>query len=246
MITGGQGHLADLRCLVLPTTKEQLAGCIDYALLDSLATRGDVETHCRQAVSYGFCAVCVLPRWTALAADILHGSKVKVAGMVGFPSGADSSEIKALQAKELIMAGADEIDMVADLTSITETDGRSLGRDMAAVLRQCRIMRPAVTLKVIIESAALTDEQIVFACNIAAQAGVDFVKTDTGLLPGAGATVQAVELMARSAPNCRIKAAGGITTAQQAMDMLAAGASRIGTSAAVQIVDSFNGEGPEK
>ncbi len=231
---------------MLPTTKEQLAGCIDHAMHNHLATRGDVETHCREAVSYGFCAVCVLPRWTALAADILHPGKVKVAALVGFPSGADSTEIKALHAKELIMAGADEIDMVANLASIIETDGRCLGRDMAAVLHQCRLMRPAVTLKVINESAALTDEQIVFACNIAAQAGVDFVMTSTGFLPGACATVEAVELMARSAPNCRIKAAGGITTAQHAMDMLTAGASRIGASAAVQIVDSFNGEATEK
>ena len=101
MIAGGPEYLADSRCLVLPTTKEQLAGCIDHALLNPLSTRGDVETHCRQAESYGFCAVCVLPRWTALAADILHGSKVKVAGLVGFPSGADSANIKALQAKEV-------------------------------------------------------------------------------------------------------------------------------------------------
>ena len=231
---------------MLPTTKEHLAGCIDHSLLNPLATRGDIETHCREAVSYGFCAVCVLPRWTALAADLLHPSKVKVAGLVGFLSEADSTEIKALQAKELIMAGADEIDMVADLASIIETDGRCLGHDMAAVLRQCRLMSPAVTLKVIIDSASLTDEQIVFACNIAGQAGVDFVSASTGLPPGAGETVEAVELMARSAPNCRIKAAGGITTAHQAMDMLAAGASRIGASAAAQIVDSFNGEAPEK
>ncbi len=231
---------------MLPTTKEQLPGCVDHALLNPLATRGDIETHCRQAVSYGFCAVCVLPRWTGLAADILHPSTVKVAGLVGFPCGADSAKIKALQAKEVIMAGADEIDMVADLASIIECDGKYLGHDMATVLRQCRLMRPAAGLKVTIESAALTDEQIVFACNIAGQAGVDFVKTSTGLLPAGGATVEAVELMARSAPNCRIEAAGGITTAQQAMDMLAAGASRIGASAAVQIVDSFNGEAPEK
>lgn len=138
-----------------PVTRQWLSQLIDYALLNPLASRDEVRRHCEQAIQYGFHSVCVLPRWTALAADILHGSRVKVAGLVGFPSGADSARIKALQAKEVIMACADEIDMVADLASIIETDGRYLGRDMAAVLGQCRLMRPAVTLKVIIESAAV-------------------------------------------------------------------------------------------
>ncbi len=223
------------------SSREGLAGCIDHTLLTPLATREDIERHCREAIAYGFYAVCVLPRWTALAADLLRRERVQVVGLAGFPFGADSPSIKMRQAREAIMAGADEIDMVADLSAILERDAGRLAADLMAVLRECCKMRPRVLLKVIIESAALTDEQIVFACQICQQVGVDFIKTSTGFLPAGGAPVHAVALMAESAPDCRIKAAGGIRTAQQALDMLAAGASRIGASASVEILQTFDG-----
>ena len=129
--------------------------------------------------------------------------------------------------------------MVADLAAIIEGDAKYLLHQLMSVLKACRTMRPPVLLKVIIESAALTTEQKVFACQVAEQAGVDFVKTSTGFHPAGGATVEDVALMKQTAPGCRIKAAGGIKTAQQAIAMLNAGADRIGTSAGVAIIEEI-------
>jgi deoxyribose-phosphate aldolase len=156
--------------------------------------------------------------------------------------GADSTKAKVAAASDCIFAGADEIDVVADLAAIIEGDERYLGGQLQAMLNVCHSMRPAVTLKVIIESAALTDEQIVFACRIADRCGVDFVKTSTGMNPAGGATIEDVKLMVESAPNCRVKAAGGIRTAEQAIAFLEAGAQRIGTSSGVQIMKEFKQE----
>ena len=228
--------------MALSISKQQLAGCMDHTLLNPLAVRSDIEAHCGEAIRYGFFGVCVLPCWTGLAADIVHGKNVKVVGLAGFPFGAEVKKVKAVQAKEAIMAGADEIDMVADLCAIIEGDGRRLYSDISGVLVECRKMRPWVGLKVIIESGGLTDNQIVFACKVCEQAGVDFVKTSTGLFGIGGATVEAVRLMAESAGKCGVKAAGGIKTAEGAMAMLEAGASRIGSTASVEIVEGFRGE----
>jgi len=214
-----------------------LAKSIDHTLLRAEATQTEILRVCDEAVAYGFHAVCVNGRWLSLAADRLQETPVQVAGVVSLPLGADTTKIKAAQAQDAIYAGADEIDMVADLAAIIESDAKYLLNQLATVLRVCRIMRPPVLLKVIIESAVLTHDQKVFACQIAQQAGVDFVKTSTGLHPAGGATVEDVRLMRETAPRCRVKAAGGIKTAQQAMAMLNAGADRIGTSAGVQILD---------
>jgi len=129
--------------------------------------------------------------------------------------------------------------MVADLAAIIEGDERYLLNQLQAVLKVCRSMRPAVVLKVIIESAALTREQKIFACQVAQQASVDFIKTSTGMNPAGGATVEDIKLMKESAQRCKIKAAGGIRTATQALDMIEAGADRIGTSSGVQIINEF-------
>jgi deoxyribose-phosphate aldolase len=159
--------------------------------------------------------------------------------VVSLPLGADTTKIKVAQAKEAIFAGADEVDMVADLAAIIAGDIRYLQAQLSGVLKVCRSMRPAVVLKVIIESAALNNEQKIFACQVAERCGVDFVKTSTGMNPAGGATVEDIKLMKETAPKCRIKAAGGIKTAKQALEMLAAGAERIGTSAGVQIINEF-------
>ncbi len=219
--------------------EKQLAGCIDHTLLSAIATSEQIRQLCDEAKSYGFCAVSVNPRWVALAAEQLHGSRVKVGGVVSLPLGADSTEIKAAQAKACIFAGADEVDMVADLAAIIEGDAKYLSNQLRAVLKVCRSMRPAVCLKVIIESAALTREQKIFACRIANEVGVDFVKTSTGMNPAGGATVEDVKLMREYAPNCKVKAAGGIRTVEQVLAMLEAGAERIGTSSSVQIINRF-------
>lgn len=218
---------------------KQLAACIDHTLLSATATSEQIRQLCEEAKNYGFCAVSVNPRWVAFAAEYLHGSKVKVDGVVSLPSGADTTKIKVAQTKENIFAGADEIDMVADLASIIEGDAGYLSNQLKEVLKVCHSMRPAVTLKVIIESAALTREQIIFACRIAQDVGVDFVKTSTGMHPAGGAKAEDVKLMKETAPNCKIKVAGGIRTAKQAIEMLDAGADRLGTSSGVQIMQDF-------
>jgi len=221
------------------TEEKQLAGCIDHTLLSATATSEQIKQLCEEAKSYGFYAVSVNPRWVALAAEELHGSKVKVGGVVSLPLGADSTKIKAAAAKDAILAGADEIDMVADLAAIIEGDSRYLLNQLQAVLKVCRSMRPAVVLKVIIESAALSREQKIFACRIAREADVDFIKTSTGMNPAGGASIEDIKLIKETAPNCKIKAAGGIKTAKQALEMLDAGADRIGTSSGVQIINEF-------
>jgi deoxyribose-phosphate aldolase len=219
--------------------EKELAGCIDHTLLKATATSEQIKQLCKEVKEYGFCAVSVNPRWVALAADKLQGSKVKVGGVVSLPLGADSTKIKVAQAREVIFAGADEVDMVADLAAIVEGDSKYLTRQLQSVLEVCRSMRPPVLLKVIIESAALTREQKVFACEIADKCGVDFVKTSTGMNSAGGATIEDIELMKEAAPNCKIKAAGGIRTAKQAIEFLEAGAERIGTSSGVQIINEF-------
>ena len=222
---------------------KELAACIDHTLLDATATNERIVQLCLDAQTYGFHAVCVNGRWVSLAADLLAGSKVCVAGVVSLPLGADTTGIKVAQAKDAVFAGADEIDMVADLAAIIEGDSKYLLDQLKAVRKVCRSMWPAVVLKVIIESAALTTEQKVFACRIAQQAGVDFLKTSTGLHPAGGATVEDVKLIKETAPACRIKAAGGIRTASRALELLAAGAERIGTSSGVKIISELRAGG---
>ncbi len=218
---------------------EQLTGCIEHTLLSATATHEQIKQLCHQARTFGFHSVCVNGRWVPLAAEILVGSNVAVGSVVSLPLGADSTKIKVAQAKDVIFSGADEVDMVADLAAIIEGDTKYISNQLREVLKICRSMRPAVVLKVIIESAALNDEQIIFACQTAQQVGVDFIKTSTGLHPAGGAAVEDIKLMKESAPNCKIKAAGGIRTAKQAVEMLEAGAERIGTSSSIKIVTEF-------
>ena len=219
--------------------EKQLAGYIDHTLLEATATKEQIEQLCQDAIDFSFHTICVNPRWVPLVAERLHHTKVKVGSVVSLPLGADSTKIKVAQAKDAIFAGADEIDMVADLAAIIEGDSRYLSNQLQAVLKVCRSMRPAVVLKVIIESAALTREQKIFACQIADRFRVDFIKTSTGLHPAGGATVEDVKLIKEAAPSCKVKAAGGIKTAKQALEMLEAGAKRIGTSSGVQIIKEF-------
>lgn len=226
-------------------TANDIAKRIDHTLLRATATREEILRLCDEASTYGFHSVCVNPRWVSLAADKLQGTAVAVCSVISFPLGADTTKSKVAQAQDAIYAGADEIDMVADLAAVIEGDSRYLMNQLMSVLRACRTMRPAVLLKVIIESAALTPEQKIFACQVADQAGVDFVKTSTGFHPAGGATIEDVALMKQAAPRCKVKASGGIKTAQQALAMLTAGADRIGTSSGAAIVEEMreNGRG---
>jgi deoxyribose-phosphate aldolase len=218
-----------------------VAARIDHTLLAPEATRNHILRLCDEAHTHGFHAVCVGGRWVDVAADKLHDSPVKVVAMVGFPLGCDTTKIKVAQAKEAIHAGADEIDLVADLAAVIEDDGRYLLRQLQAVLNVCRSMRPPVLLKAIIESAALSTEQKTFACRSTEQVGADYISTGTGLHPAGNATARDVALMMEAAPHCNVKATG-VETAAQAFAMLDAGAQRIGTTDALQIVHQLKGD----
>jgi deoxyribose-phosphate aldolase len=220
-------------------TLEQLAGCIEHTLLSATATKEQIKQLCRQAKDHGFHSVCVNGRWVSWAAEMLLGSNVAVGSVVSLPLGADSTKIKVAQANDAIFAGADEIDMVADLAAVIDGDAKYLSGQLHEVLKVCRSMKPPVVFKVIIESAALDIDQKIFACRVAQDVGVDFIKTSTGFHPAGGATIEDIKLIKESAPNCRIKAAGGIKTPKQAIAMLEAGAERIGTSLAVKIMEEF-------
>lgn len=220
-------------------TKQELAKYFDHTLLDPMAVAADIRRLCDEARQYGFYAVCIHPRWVDFAADILRGSGVKVVSVAGFPFGTNLIKSTAAEAKAAIMQGADEIDIVADLASIVSGDSAYLARQFAETLRVCRSMHPPVVLKVIIEAAALTPEQIQFVCGVAQRCGVDFLKTSTGFHKSGGARLDDVRLMAASAPRCRIKAAGGIRTLADTLAFIEAGASRIGASASISILNEF-------
>jgi len=218
---------------------KQLARTIDYTLLAPDARRSDIDRLCREALEYGFYSVCIQPRWVPFAVERLNSSDVKVVSVVGFPFGTELTKIKAAQARELIYAGVDEIDMVVDLAAVIDGDEQYLRNEIVDVQSLCRKMKPHVILKLIIESAALTTDQKKDICVLASNLGVDFVKTSTGYHRAGGATVEDVRLMKEFAMRCRVKAAGGIKTAQQALALLEAGAERLGCSAAVEIINEF-------
>lgn len=216
--------------------QQKLAATIDHTLLTATASSEDIDRLCEEAILYGFAAVCVNPRWIDRVADRLQRTSIKVATVAGYPLGADLTKVKVLETREAIRAGVDEIDFVADLAAIAAGDRHFLLEQFNALVRTCHAMHPVVVLKVNLETAALNQEQIVFACDLAQAAGIDYVTTSTGLHPAGGATVEAVRLMAQSTPLCLVKAAGGIRTTDQARLMLDAGARRIGTSAGVDVV----------
>jgi deoxyribose-phosphate aldolase len=216
-----------------------LAKMIDHTLLDPTTTRAHIEPLCQEARDHGFCTVCVGPRWVTLASDLLSDCPVKVATVIGFPLGFETTQVKTQQAKAAIFDGADEIDMVADLAAIVEQNTRLLRQQFQSVLKVCQHMRPAVTLKVIIEAAALTDEQKALACEIAQHVGVDFVETSTGFHQAGGATVKDIQLIKTQTVSCQVKASGSIRTLDQALGMIEAGATRLGTSDSVAIINAL-------
>jgi deoxyribose-phosphate aldolase len=212
----------------------EVAQLIDHTLLRPDATRQDIEVLCREALAFHFANVCVNPTWVALAAHLLHGSGVGVCAVAAFPLGAATPDVKACEARRAIADGAREIDVVINIGALKSGERDSVLRDIEGVTAECREGR-AIS-KVIIEAALLTDDEKVAACTIAKAAGADFVKTSTGLGPG-GATVADVRLMRRVVgPAMGIKAAGGIRDLAMLEALVAAGATRIGTSAGVQIV----------
>ncbi|MDH3456316.1 MAG: deoxyribose-phosphate aldolase [Gemmatimonadota bacterium] len=207
---------------------------IDHTLLKADATQDEITQLCHEARTHGFASVCVNPSYVKRCADLLKGSNVLVCTVVGFPLGATSTESKVFETQKAIRDGATEVDMVINVGALKSREYELVERDIASVARACHAA--GAILKVIIEAALLTDEEKVAASQLAKVAEADFVKTSTGFGPG-GATTHDVELMRRVVgPKMGVKAAGGIRTYEDAQRMIAAGASRIGASASVRII----------
>lgn len=211
-----------------------LALLMDHTLLRPEATQSQVERLCDEALAVGFRAVCVNPYWVTVAARKLRGSAVLVATVAGFPFGATSTTAKRAEAEASILAGAQEVDMVMNFGALRSGDLGRVRGDIGALGELCR--RTGAVLKVILENAYLTDAQKVEACRIAQDEGADFVKTSTGFGPH-GAAEADVRLMRQTVgPSMGVKAAGGIRTLADALRMLQAGATRLGTSASLSIL----------
>jgi deoxyribose-phosphate aldolase len=215
-------------------TDGTLAHTIDHTLLKPDATQDQIAQLCFEARKHGFASVCVNPAQVKLCAELLKDSGIPVCTVVGFPLGATSTEVKVFEAQQAIREGAIELDMVINVGALKSRDYELVERDIASLARACHAGN--AILKVIIEAALLTDEEKVAACQLAKVAGADFVKTSTGFGPG-GATAEDVALMRRVVgPSMGVKAAGGIRSHADAQKMIAAGASRIGASASVKIL----------
>lgn len=213
-------------------TKLELAKMIDHTLLKPNATAEQIQKLCAEAVEHHFCSVCVNSGRAALAKECIAGSDVKLCVVVGFPLGC--SVTKAAEAKAMAELGADEIDMVLDVGLAKDGDWAAVEADIRAVRAAC----PEQALKVILETCLLTKDEIIKACEAAKNAGADFVKTSTGFSTG-GATAEDVALMKQSAGGLPVKASGGIHSYEEAMEMIEAGASRIGASAGIAILSGL-------
>lgn len=210
----------------------QFANMIDHTLLKANATQEEIGKLCQEARQYHFASVCVNPAYVSLAAKLLKGSDVKVCTVIGFPLGSTTPTVKAIEARDAIAAGADEIDMVINIGALKSGNDAMVLDDIKAVREATR----GKILKVIIETAYLTKEEKIRACKMSKEAGADFVKTSTGFGPH-GATVEDVKLMREVVgPEMGVKASGGIRDCKTAQDMVKAGATRLGTSASVSIV----------
>jgi deoxyribose-phosphate aldolase len=219
-----------------------VSSMIDHTLLKPDATRADIEKLCREAAEFHFATVCVNPTWVATAARLLRGSGVGVCSVVGFPLGATNADVKNFETRRAIFDGATEIDMVINIGALKSGDLRTVERDIEAVVEPCR--QCGVTSKVIIEAALLTDDEKVTACTLSKAAGADFVKTSTGFASG-GATAADVALMRRVVgAEMGVKAAGGVRDLEGLKAMVAAGATRVGASAGVKIVQESKGQKP--
>jgi len=216
-----------------------IAGLIDHTLLRPEATRDDIIKVCREARKYNFASVCINPYWVPLVAAELAGSPVKVCTVIGFPLGATSTEAKVAETEAALRVGAQEIDMVQNVGALRSGDYDAVKADIAAVVEVTH--GAGAIVKVILETALLDDNQKVMACMLAKLAKADFVKTSTGFGPS-GATAHDVELMRMTVgPEMGVKASGGIRTLEDVKKMAAAGATRIGASASVKIVEATTG-----
>lgn len=217
----------------------RIAQMIDHTLLKPNAKREDVKKVCDEALKYGFASVCVNPSYIGFVADQLKGSKVAPCCVIGFPLGATLPEVKAFETETAITNGAKEIDMVINIGAVKSGEWDLVKKDIERVVWASR---GRALVKVILETCLLTKEEIVQACQVSKQAGVDFVKTSTGFSTG-GALVEDVKLMRDTVgPNIGVKASGGVRDYKSAQAMIQAGANRLGTSAGVDIMKFLVGD----
>jgi deoxyribose-phosphate aldolase len=210
-----------------------IAKMIDHTLLKANTTKEQIVKLCEEAKQYNFASVCVNPTWVATAAELLKGTDVKVCTVIGFPLGANTPETKAFETKDAIEKGATEVDMVINIGALKDGNDELVERDIRAVVEAAK---GKALVKVIIETCLLTEEEKVRACELAVKAGADYVKTSTGFSTG-GATVEDIALMRKTVgPDIGVKASGGVRDLQGAEAMIQAGATRIGTSSGVAIV----------
>lgn len=215
---------------------QNIAALIDHTLLKQNATKDQIEKLCEEANTYTFASVCVNPTWVELSAKLLQDSPVKVCTVIGFPLGASTTEVKAFETNNAIENGAEEIDMVINVGALKDADYDFIQKDIAAVVEAAK---GKAIVKVILETCLLTNEEIVKASEISKAAGADFVKTSTGFSTG-GATVEAVKLMRDTVgQDLGVKASGGVRSLEDLQAMVDAGASRIGASSGVEIMQGL-------
>jgi len=220
----------------------KVSGYVDHTLLKANATQEEVGKLCEEARAYCFASVCVNPSYVALSAKLLKGSGVKVCTVIGFPLGSTTPTVKAIEARDAIANGADEIDMVINVGALKSGNDAYVKDDIRAVREATR----GKVLKVILETSLVSKEEKVRACRMSAEVGADFVKTSTGFSTG-GATVEDIRLMRETVgPRMGVKASGGIRDAETAKAMISAGATRLGTSASVAIVTDAKPAGGPK
>ncbi|MGN7453654.1 deoxyribose-phosphate aldolase [Paenibacillus pasadenensis] len=219
----------------------QLAAMIDHTLLRADATAPEIGKLIEEARQYGFASVCVNPTWVRTAAEALAGTEVKVCTVIGFPLGATTSAVKAFEAADAIASGAGEIDMVINIGALKDGRDADVEADIRAVVEAAA---GKAIVKVIIETCLLSDEEKVRACECSVRAGADFVKTSTGFSTG-GATAEDIALMRRTVgPDIGVKASGGVRSLEDMERMVAAGATRIGASSGVKIMEGGRSESP--
>jgi deoxyribose-phosphate aldolase len=221
-------------------TPEQIAGMIDHTLLSAVSSEAEIIRICREAKQYGFATVCVNPYWVPLASSELSGSKVGLTTVIGFPLGANRTEIKAAEAMDAILSGATEIDMVINVGAMKSGHIDAVKRDIEEVVKVCK---GKAAVKVIIETCYLSDEEKKQAALLTKEAGADLVKTSTGFGTG-GATVEDIALIRHVVgPDMGIKASGGVRDMEIARKLIQAGATRLGASSSIAIVSGAVGQG---
>ena len=214
----------------------KLASMIDHTILKPEAGKEQVETICREAREYGFASVCVNSSYVPLCAELLRDTEVKVCTVIGFPLGAMSTAAKAAEARQAILDGAEELDMVIHIGMLKDGNNEYVEQDIHSVVEEAR---GKAAVKVIIETCLLSEEEKIRACLLAKKAGADYVKTSTGFSTG-GATAEDIALMKNTVgKDMKVKASGGIRTREKAEEMRKVGADRIGTSSGIRIVEEM-------